>query len=149
MSRHLCGKKRLLIIFFLFRVICEELEYSELIDQAVSTPEPHLRMAYVACFACSRYGSTAYRTGRKPFNPLLSQTFEFDSPHLGWRFVGEQVQHHPSVSAGCAEGRGWQWWQDCEMLATYGGNSMEIKPAGVVYLYLEKYVFSLLSFVIL
>lgn len=34
---------------------------------------------YVAAFAASSYSSTVGRT-RKPFNPLLGETFEFVSP---------------------------------------------------------------------
>lgn len=121
-----------------FQVLCEELEYSELIDKALATEEAHTRMVYVACFAASRYGSTAFRSGRKPFNPLLGQTFEFQCHHLGWKFVGEQVQHHPSVSACYAEGRDWRWWQDFETKVSYGGSSMEVTPLGVVYLNLPR-----------
>ena len=33
----------------------------------------------------------------KPFNPLLGETFELVTNE--WRFLSEQVSHHPPVSA--------------------------------------------------
>lgn len=49
--------------------LCEELEYSDLVDKAVSSFTPLERMSWVAAFAISAYGST--RASHKPFNPLL------------------------------------------------------------------------------
>ncbi|KAG8432496.1 hypothetical protein GDO86_016948 [Hymenochirus boettgeri] len=41
--------------------LCEELEYSELLDKAAETNDPHERMALIAAFAVSGYASTYYR----------------------------------------------------------------------------------------
>ena len=56
--------------------LCEELEYSELLDRAASlnSAESGLeRMTWVAAFAISIYGSCQARAGHKPFNPLLGK----------------------------------------------------------------------------
>ena len=58
--------------------LCEELEYSELVDKAVSSLTPLERMSLVAAFAISAYGST--RARYKPFNPLLGETYECYPP---------------------------------------------------------------------
>lgn len=71
--------------------LCEELEYSELLDKAAETMDPYERMVYVAAFAVSTYGSSYYRAGSKPFNPLLGETYECVREDKGFRFVAEQV----------------------------------------------------------
>lgn len=46
---------------------------------------------YIATFVVSGYASSYYRTGGKPFNPVLGETYECDRPDKGLRFVAEQV----------------------------------------------------------
>ncbi|TNN88101.1 Oxysterol-binding protein-related protein 3 [Liparis tanakae] len=70
--------------------LCEELEYSELLDTANSTQDPYQRMVYVATFAISAYASTYHRAGSKPFNPVLGETYECDRPDKSFRFIAEQ-----------------------------------------------------------
>ena len=65
----------LIVIFFFnchFR-LCEELEYSELLDNAALASEAVERMTLVAAFAISAYGYCNARAGHKPFNPLLGK----------------------------------------------------------------------------
>ncbi|KAG7250905.1 hypothetical protein CRUP_019185 [Coryphaenoides rupestris] len=71
--------------------LCEELEYSELLDTAANTLDPFERMVYMATFAVSGYASSYYRAGGKPFNPVLGETYECDRPDKGFRFVAEQA----------------------------------------------------------
>ena len=54
----------------LIQKLCEELEYSELLDKAASTLDPIQRLLIMAGFVVSAYASTIHRAGRKPFNPL-------------------------------------------------------------------------------
>tara|TARA_B110000285_G_C14948050_1_gene525331 strand:+ start:729 stop:887 length:159 start_codon:yes stop_codon:yes gene_type:complete len=42
---------------------------------------------------------------KKPFNPLLGETFEYVTRK--YRFLGEQVSHHPPISAFKFEGNGY------------------------------------------
>uniref|UniRef100_A0A3P8NC73 Oxysterol-binding protein n=1 Tax=Astatotilapia calliptera TaxID=8154 RepID=A0A3P8NC73_ASTCA len=91
--------------------LCEELEYSELLDTANQTQDPYQRMVYVATFAISSYASTYYRAGSKPFNPVLGETYECDRPDKGFRFIAEQVSHHPPVSACHADSKNFTFWQ--------------------------------------
>ena len=53
-------------------------------------------------FGASVYAATINRT-KKPFNPLLGETFEYIDEKNGFRFISEQVSHHPPISAGIGE----------------------------------------------
>ncbi|GAB1296739.1 Oxysterol-binding protein [Apodemus speciosus] len=71
--------------------LCEELEYSSLLDQASRVADPCERMVYIAAFAVSAYSSTYHRAGCKPFNPVLGETYECERPDRGFRFISEQT----------------------------------------------------------
>ncbi len=58
----------------LLQRLCEELEYSELLDLAVMKESPVERMALIAAFAVSAYACTIYRVGRKPVGFSLFST---------------------------------------------------------------------------
>jgi len=122
--------------------LCEELEYSELLDKASSPGLSDLeRMTWVAAFSVSVYGSCQARAGHKPFNPLLGETFECVREDRGFRYVAEQVSHHPPVSACHATSVGqpkrWTWSQDLRVKTKFWGKSMEFQPEGRVRLQLH------------
>ncbi|XP_075965394.1 oxysterol-binding protein-related protein 3 isoform X1 [Anarhichas minor] len=119
--------------------LCEELEYSELLDRAANTQDPFERMVYVATFVVSGYASSYYRTGGKPFNPLLGETYECDRPDKGLRFVAEQVSHHPPISACHAESKNFIFWQDVRCKNKFWGKSMEIVPVGTTHVTLPGF----------
>ncbi|KAL3855883.1 hypothetical protein ACJMK2_015080 [Sinanodonta woodiana] len=100
--------------------LCEELEYSELLDKATEFDDPFERMVYVAAFAVSSYASSCYRAGYKPFNPLLGETYECVREDKGWRFIAEQVTN-------------------IRIKTKFWGKSMEIQPVGHVNLFLPKF----------
>nr|CAD7194443.1 unnamed protein product [Timema douglasi] len=110
--------------------MCEELEYSELLDKAAEVDDPYERMVYIAAFAVSSYGSSYFRAGSKPFNPLLGETYECIREDKGFRFVSEQVSHHPAVSVCYAESRNFVFWQDARIKTKFWGKSMEFQPTG-------------------
>ncbi|XP_077304220.1 oxysterol-binding protein-related protein 6 isoform X1 [Lithobates pipiens] len=119
--------------------LCEELEYSELLDKAAETDDPHERMALIAAFAVSGYAATYYRAGSKPFNPVLGETYECIREDKGFRFFSEQVSHHPPVSACHCESKNFVFWQDIRWKNKFWGKSMEILPFGTVNVILPKY----------
>lgn len=119
--------------------LCEELEYSELLDKAAETDEPHERMALIAAFAVSGYAATYYRAGSKPFNPVLGETYECIREDKGFRFFSEQVSHHPPISACHCESKNFVFWQDVRWKNKFWGKSMEILPFGTVNVTLPKY----------
>ncbi|XP_068180376.1 oxysterol-binding protein-related protein 3 isoform X3 [Antennarius striatus] len=119
--------------------LCEELEYSELLDRAANTEDAFERMVYIATFIVSGYASSYYRTGGKPFNPVLGETYECDRPDKGFRFVAEQVSHHPPISACHAESKNFIFWQDVRCKNKFWGKSMEIVPVGTTHVTLPGF----------
>ncbi|XP_034030883.1 oxysterol-binding protein-related protein 3 isoform X2 [Thalassophryne amazonica] len=119
--------------------LCEELEYSELLDRAANTHDPFERMVYMATFVVTGYASSYYRTGGKPFNPVLGETYECDRPDKGFRFVAEQVSHHPPVSACHAESKNFIFWQDVRCKNKFWGKSMELVPVGTTHVTLPGF----------
>ncbi|XP_067418147.1 oxysterol-binding protein-related protein 3 isoform X3 [Emydura macquarii macquarii] len=119
--------------------LCEELEYSELLDKAARTPNPFERMVYVAAFAVSAYASSYYRAGSKPFNPVLGETYECVRDDKGFHFFSEQVSHHPPISACHAESVNFAFWQDVRWKNKFWGKSMEIVPVGTTHVTLPAF----------
>lgn len=119
--------------------LCEELEYSSLLDQASRLSDPCERMVYVAAFAVSAYSSTYHRAGCKPFNPVLGETYECERPDRGFRFISEQVSHHPPISACHAESENFIFWQDMKWKNKFWGKSLEIVPVGTVNVRLPRF----------
>ncbi|XP_028662063.2 oxysterol-binding protein-related protein 6 [Erpetoichthys calabaricus] len=119
--------------------LCEELEYSELLDKASETEDPYERMILIAAFAVSGYASTYYRAGSKPFNPVLGETYECIREDKGFCFFSEQVSHHPPISACHCESKKFLFWQDMRWKNKFWGKSMEIIPIGAVNVTLPKF----------
>jgi hypothetical protein len=114
----------------------EDLEYSELLDKAYEAGrvgDPLSRVLYVAAFAVSGYAATEGRT-RKPFNPLLGETYEAERPEQGIRFVSEKVSHHPTIVACHCEGRGWRFYGDSNVKSKFWGRSIQVDPVGILTL---------------
>ncbi|XP_010016241.1 PREDICTED: oxysterol-binding protein-related protein 3 isoform X4 [Nestor notabilis] len=119
--------------------LCEELEYSELLDKAAHMPNPFERMVYIAAFAVSAYASSYYRAGSKPFNPVLGETYECIREDKGFQFFAEQVSHHPPISACHAESVNFAFWQDVRWKNKFWGKSMEIVPVGTTHVTLPAF----------
>ncbi|XP_031237743.1 oxysterol-binding protein-related protein 3 isoform X4 [Mastomys coucha] len=119
--------------------LCEELEYSELLDKAARISSPLERMVYVAAFAISAYASSYFRAGSKPFNPVLGETYECIRQDKGFQFFAEQVSHHPPISACHAESGNFVFWQDVRWKNKFWGKSMEIVPIGTTHVTLPAF----------
>ena len=101
-------------------------------DVATHEKDPLRRVAFVAAFAMANYSSTIGRIA-KPFNPMLvsclslrflrftlflfttindaqSETFEYVSLDKNFRYMSEQVSHHPPISACWAESSLWHYY---------------------------------------
>ncbi|XP_053193806.1 oxysterol-binding protein-related protein 7-like [Scomber japonicus] len=123
----------------LLQRLSEELEYSELLDIANTIDDPYERMVYVAVFSISGYAWATWRYRYKPFNPVLGETYESDREDRGFRYVSEQVSHHPPVSACHAESENFTFWQDQRWKYKFWGKSAEIISSGQVNVTLPKY----------
>jgi hypothetical protein len=116
----------------------EQFEYAELLDKAATIDDSCLRMACIVAFAFSPYSSTINRT-KKPFNPILGETFEYVDEERKFRIISEQVSHHPPISAGYAESPNYKYWANTNVKTVFWGKSMEFRPLGVAHLVLKKY----------
>lgn len=114
----------------------EDMEYAELLDKAASHAGSTERILYVAAFAMSNYSSTVGRTG-KPFNPLLGETYELSLPEKGYRYVSEQVSHHPPISACHCESSNYEFFAEVYVKSQFWGKSLEIMPMGTSHVRLK------------
>ncbi|KAG2123665.1 Oxysterol-binding protein-domain-containing protein [Suillus cothurnatus] len=112
--------------------MAEDMEFSECLDVAAREQDPHRRLAFVAAFAMSNYSSTIGRIA-KPFNPMLSETFEYVRLDKEYRYVSEQVSHHPPISACWAESPYWHYYGEVDAQNKFMGKSFEIRPTGVAH----------------
>ncbi|XP_044193208.1 oxysterol-binding protein-related protein 7 isoform X2 [Thunnus albacares] len=123
----------------LLQRLCEELEYSELLDTANNTSDPYQRMVYIAAFAISGYSTATFRNRYKPFNPVLGETYECIREDRAFRLISEQVCHHPPISACHADSDNFSFWQDQRWKNKFWGKSLEILPTGMVNVTLPRY----------
>lgn len=120
----------------LLQRVAEDLEYSELLDQAATFEDSTLRTLYVAAFTASSYASTTKRVA-KPFNPLLGETFEYSRPDKQYRFFTEQVSHHPPISATWTESPRWDFWGESFVDTKFNGRSFNVKHLGLWHIKLR------------
>ncbi|XP_068843079.1 oxysterol-binding protein-related protein 2 isoform X3 [Capricornis sumatraensis] len=120
--------------------ITEYMEHVYLIHRASRQPQSLERMQSVAAFAVSAVASQWERTG-KPFNPLLGETYELIREDLGFRFISEQVSHHPPISAFYSEGlhQDFLFHGSIYPKLKFWGKSVEAEPRGTITLELLKH----------
>lgn len=120
----------------------ENVLYSYLLDKADECTDPIMRMQYVAAFAVSSIASNIDRLS-KPFNPLLGETYEFVRDDLPFRYISEQVSHHPPVSAFSCEskddGARWKFYGSILPKAKFSVKNMEVNPKGLLILELKRH----------
>jgi len=123
----------------------EDMEYDACLTVAAGEEDSAKRIAFVAAFAMSNYSSTIGRIA-KPFNPLLSQSFEYAIPNR-YRYISEQVSHHPvsrrtrllgqaddkPISACYCEAPTWKYYGEVDAQNKFQGRSFEIRPTGVAH----------------
>lgn len=119
----------------LLQASCEEYEYAPtLLERASKTQDWVERLCLVSAFAVSSYSSTKLRASRKPFNPLLGETYECVRDDRNLRFVAEKVVHQPPIVAHYAEGKGWHCVGWAAVKNKFWGKSLELIPEGQVRL---------------
>ncbi|KAI8906381.1 Oxysterol-binding protein-domain-containing protein [Gorgonomyces haynaldii] len=142
--------------------MCEDVEYIELLSLAGALGDPDdlpppakqavdtlgwnlddlvhiteeeqslLRLMLVGAYAMSNYSSTPGRVN-KPFNPILGETFELVRPDKGFRYLSEQVAHHPPISACYCESAHYKYWTEVNVQSKFWGKSLEFYPLGVCH----------------
>jgi oxysterol-binding protein-related protein 3/6/7 len=118
----------------------EQLEYSQLLDHAVKCDDTFERLMYVAAFAVSSLSNTRVkeRSIRKPFNPMLGETYELIREDRGFRFISEKVSHRPVQLALHAESANWTFSQSPLPSQKFWGKSSEIINEGKARLVLHS-----------
>ncbi|KAI0008118.1 Oxysterol-binding protein-domain-containing protein [Xylariaceae sp. FL0662B] len=122
----------------LLQRVAEQLEYAQLLDRAAELNTPRDRLLYVTAFAVSQFSvnRTRERAIRKPFNPLLGETFELlrtesDVPG-GFRLIVEKVTHRPVRLAMQADAAAWSFTQSPAPTQKFWGKSAELTTEGRV-----------------
>lgn len=124
----------------LLQRIAEQLEYASLLSRAATTKQAVDRLLLVAAFAVSHYsgGRVRERAARKPFNPLLGETFELlrtddEVPGGGFRLLVEKVSHRPVMRLACqAESALWTYSHSPAPTQKFWGKSAELTTEGRV-----------------
>lgn len=111
--------------------MAEDMEYDACLTVAANEQDSLKRLAFVAAFAMSNYSSTIGRIA-KPFNPMLSQSFEYAVPNR-YRYISEQVSHHPPISACYCEAPAWRYFGEVDAKNKFQGRYFEIRPTGVAH----------------
>ncbi|KAK3115670.1 Oxysterol-binding protein 3 [Teratosphaeriaceae sp. CCFEE 6253] len=120
----------------LLQRLAESLEYPQLLDRgADAATTPAERLMYVAAFALSYFSNNRVkeRAVRKPFNPMLGETYELVREDLGFRFLAEKISHHPVRMACQAESLangGWRFTQSPQPVQKFWGKSVELNTEG-------------------
>ena len=112
----------------------EILEYSSLLDKAAQATDSVERLMYVTAFALSSHSSNRVRERsiRKPFNPMLGETYELVREDRGFRFIAEKVSHRPVQLAYQADSKDWSLAQSPMPSQKFWGKSAEITTEGRV-----------------
>ncbi|KAI1178651.1 Oxysterol-binding protein-domain-containing protein [Nemania sp. FL0916] len=118
--------------------VAEQLEYAQLLDQASRQKIPRDRLLFVTAFAIASFSvnRAKERAIRKPFNPLLGETYELlrtDSEVPGgFRLLVEKVTHRPVRLAMQADAENWSLSQSPAPGQKFWGKSAEITTDGRV-----------------
>ncbi|KAI0393290.1 Oxysterol-binding protein-domain-containing protein [Xylariaceae sp. FL0594] len=118
--------------------VAEQLEYAQLLDQASQQKIPRDRLLFVTAFAISSFSvnRAKERAIRKPFNPLLGETFELLRTESevpgGFRLLVEKVTHRPVRLAMQADAENWSLAQSPAPGQKFWGKSAEITTDGRV-----------------
>lgn len=123
----------------LLQRVAEQLEYASLLDIASANNNPAHRLLYVTAFAVSQFSNNRARERaiRKPFNPMLGETFELVRSDQevpgGFRMIVEKVTHRPVVRMACqADAQNWSFSQSPAPTQKFWGKSAELTTDGRV-----------------
>ena len=113
----------------------EQLEYSSLLDDAATSAKTSAeRLLYISAFAISYLSSSRVkeRAIRKPFNPMLGESFELVREDRGFRFLAEKISHRPVRLACQGESEKWTFTQSPMPTQKFWGKSAELVTEGRV-----------------
>ncbi|KAI5966130.1 OSH3 [Candida margitis] len=117
----------------------EMLEYPEIVTNAVESDfdaDNGEKILRIAAFALSSLSSqrAKERNKRKPFTPLLGETYELVREDLGFRLVSEKVSHRPPVFAFHVDTDNWKMDFALSPSQKFWGKQSEVTTKGLVRL---------------
>lgn len=141
----------------ILQFLAESLEYASLLNDCLDTialesyssiESQRQRLALVSAFAISQLSQqrSKVRCSRKPFNPLLGETFELVNEIENYRSIAEKVEHKPEqVFAIFSQGFGnpsskssntfkWEISYTVQPSSKFWGKSIELMNYGTAYL---------------
>ena len=109
----------------LLQKLCEDLEYAGSLLSIQSLERNEFES--VCAFALSCYASHRFRD-RKPFNPILGETFEFQQGNI--RYFSEKISHEPLIIATHTIGETFEFWNCFKIQTQLKGISVEVSLQG-------------------
>jgi len=100
---------------------CEKFQHSHLLSSSIGKESPKdstMKLAYLAAFIVAECALNINRI-LKPFNPILGETFEYFDNNLKYRYISEQVSHHPPISAYICEHEDFVMFGDTRCKSKY------------------------------
>ncbi|KAI9684471.1 MAG: hypothetical protein M1829_002281 [Trizodia sp. TS-e1964] len=125
----------------LLQRISEQMEYSQLLDKAAMFSSGSTEgLLYITAFAIAAFSNIRVkeRAIRKPFNPMLGETFELVREDRGFRFLAEKVSHRPVRMACQADGKDWSFSQSPLPTQKFWGKSAELNTEGRIRVILHS-----------
>ncbi|SMN18435.1 similar to Saccharomyces cerevisiae YHR073W OSH3 Member of an oxysterol-binding protein family with seven members in S. cerevisiae [Maudiozyma saulgeensis] len=124
----------------ILQTIAESFEYAHILHQLADPKSPFEPLAIVSAFAISSLSIYRDRTRslRKPFNPLLGETYELVREDMGFRMLAEKVSHKPQIFAFHAEHENWECSYTVTPVQKFWGKSIELNNEGTFELKSKK-----------
>ena len=118
---------------------CEPFQYAYLLNSAAKESNPFIRLAKSATFCIGQFVINNGRVA-KFFNPLLYETYEYVDNEQNFRYMAEQVSHHPAISAYYAEGEGWNIYANTNAILKFRiTGKLDVKALGRTYITYTDY----------
>eukprot|EP01111_Echinosteliopsis_oligospora_P002698 TRINITY_DN140_c0_g1_i1.p1 TRINITY_DN140_c0_g1~~TRINITY_DN140_c0_g1_i1.p1 ORF type:complete len:490 (+),score=140.93 TRINITY_DN140_c0_g1_i1:72-1541(+) len=108
--------------------MCEPLRNAPLLDRAAGGRDPVENIAYLAGFITSLYAY--YVRTKKPFNPLLGETYEYERKNGDYKIIAEQVSHHPPIGVAYTTGQNWTLCQESKIETKFWGATVDVASVG-------------------
>ena len=105
--------------------VSEIMEYEQTLVEANLETDALVRLMKVTAFGISQFKAASMRLA-KPFNPLLGETFELCCEK--YKYIGEQVSHHPPISASHAFSDHYEYFMDSFTKMNFTGTNMKAIP---------------------
>ena len=119
---------------------CEMMAHNDLLRQGAASNDSQYRLICCSLFGILQHSFQIDRF-KKPFNPILGETFEFATED--YRYIAEQVSHHPPISAYEFEGQGYRGEGVNHVIQSFklggGKGQMSFEQPGVWQFFFDQY----------